>query len=635
MSQSRVLILNVSPGGPITSLEEARDEIRRIRPPDGFPDGGVAIEIEGGTYELKDPLTLDERDSGTEASPIVYRSKPGEYVRLTGGSVVDGFEPVTDPEVLKRLAPEGREHVLQVDLGALRISDFGSPSGGGLELFYDDEPMTVARWPNSGFVKIGGLVGGDPVDVWGTKGDGIGKFHYEGDRPSRWDGEKDAWVHGYWFWDWADERQRIESIDTSNHVIALEQPYHRYGYRTGQWFYAFNLLSEIDTPGEWYLDRETGILYFWPPGPVDDGQAVVSVIDSHLEIEKAEYLRFEGIAFEASRKMAVHVSESSNVVIEACGFRNLGGYAVKVVGGANCTVSGCEITGTGEGGVHLTGGERKRLRPAGHAAEDNHIHHFSRWTRMYHPGISLNGVGLRAAHNLIHDTPHMAIFFSGNDHAIEYNEIHHVCMEANDAGAIYAGRDWTMRGTVIRHNFFHNILGYQERGCVGVYLDDMLCGTLVFGNLFYRVCRAAMIEGGRDCTIENNIFVDCDPALHIDARAMNWASYHVGTTMKDNLNEMPYREPIWVDRYPGLENVWEDEPAAPKGNLVARNIFLGGNWDGVREEARPYVTFQDNLVDQDVRFIGEPPADFRLQDDSPAFAVGFQRIPVEEIGTRE
>ena len=106
MSQSRVLILNVSPGGPITSLEEARDEIRRIRPPDGFPDGGVAIEIEGGTYELKDPLTLDERDSGTEASPIVYRSKPGEYVRLTGGSVVDGFEPVTDPEVLKRLAPE-------------------------------------------------------------------------------------------------------------------------------------------------------------------------------------------------------------------------------------------------------------------------------------------------------------------------------------------------------------------------------------------------------------------------------------------------------------------------------------------------------------------------------------------------
>ena len=128
-------------------------------------------------------------------------------------------------------------------------------------------------------------------------------------------------------------------------------------------------------------------------------------------------------------------------------------------------------------------------------------------------GVSLNGVGNRATHNLIDNAPHQAIAFGGNDHRIEFNEIHSVCHESNDAGAIYAGRDWTMRGTVIRHNYLHDITGFEGRGCVGVYLDDMFCGTEISGNLFVRVTRAAFIGGGRDCTIANNVFVDCQPGL--------------------------------------------------------------------------------------------------------------------------
>jgi hypothetical protein len=251
---------------------------------------------------------------------------------------------------------------------------------------------------------------------------------------------------------------------------------------------------------------------------------------------------------------------------------------------------------------------------------------------MYTPAISLGGVGNRAAHNLIHDAPHMAIQFSGNDHVIELNEIHNVCLESNDAGAIYAGRDWTMRGTVIRHNYLHEITGFRDRGCVGVYLDDMFCGTTIYGNVFYKVTRAAFIGGGRDCTVENNIFVDCDPALHIDARAMNWASYHVGTTMTDRFKAMPYTSELWRKRYPRLVNILEDEPAAPKGNLVARNIFMGGRWDGVRQEARSYVTFVDNSIDQDGIFEGVPPKTFRLRDDAPVHELGFKPIPIERIG---
>ena len=122
----------------------------------------------------------------------------------------------------------------------------------------------------------------------------------------------------------------------------------------------------------------------------------------------------------------------------------------------------------------------------------------------------------------------MGIHFSGNDHVIEGNELFNVCHESNDAGAMYAGRDWSMRGTVIRRNFLHHINGFEGRGCVGVYLDDMFCGTEITQNVFYQVTRAAFIGGGRDCTVADNVFVDCTRALHIDARAMNWASYHVG-----------------------------------------------------------------------------------------------------------
>ena len=130
---------------------------------------------------------------------------------------------------------------------------------------------------------------------------------------------------------------------------------------------------------------------------------------------------------------------------------------------------------------------------------------------MYNPAVQMSGVGNRVTHNLIHDAPHMAIGSGGQNHRIEYNEIYHVCTESNDAGAMYAGRNWTMRGTEIRFNYLHDIQGFEGKGCVGVYLDDQYSGTLVYGNLFHKVTRAAMIGGGRDCTIENNIFVDCVP----------------------------------------------------------------------------------------------------------------------------
>lgn len=623
---------NSKSDGPFAALERARDEIRRLKKSGKIPKGGVTVELRGGVYLREAPFELSAADSGSEDAPVVYRSAPGEEARFVGGKFVTAFTPVADRAILQRLAPEARDAVLQADLRALGVTDYGEAKGGGLELFFNDEPMTLARWPNEGFVHIVDLAGGDPVDVRGTKGDKIGKFMYDGDRPKRWTAEKDIWVHGYWFWDWSDQRHKVESIDTERRIISVVPPYHGYGYRKGQWFYAFNILAELDQPGEWYLDRETGMLYFWPPAPIETGQAIVSALDTLVKMNDVSHVSFSGIAFEAARGTAIVVAGGAHNRIAGCTLRNIGGWAVSISGGTQNGVVGCDIYYTGDGGISLSGGDRKRLEPAGHYAVNNHIHHYSRWNRMYQPAISLNGVGNRVAHNLIHNAPHMAIGFGGNDHLIEFNEIHNVCYESNDAGAIYSGRDWTMRGTIIRHNYLHHINGFQGLGCVGVYLDDMFCGTTVYGNLFYKVTRAAFIGGGRDCVVENNIFVDCNPALHIDARAMGWAGYHVNTTMTERLLAMPYKEPHWAERYPQLVHILEDEPAAPKGNIVARNISVGGKWDGVHAQARPYVTFQDNLIDTEVGFVEPPPRSFQLRDDSPAHRVGFKPIPVEKIG---
>ena len=300
------------------------------------------------------------------------------------------------------------------------------------------------------------------------------------------------------------------------------------------------------------------------------------------------------------------------------------------------------------------GGDRKTLTPAGHFAENNHIHHFGRWDRMYRPGVFLSGVGLRASHNLIHDAPHSAILFGGNDHLIEFNEIHNVCQESHDCGAIYAGRSWTLRGHVIQNNYLHHLSGKDGGPCNGIYLDDLFSSATVQGNIFYQVLRPVFIGGGRDNLLQNNVFVDCPKALHVDARALGWCGPHADgrikeATEKGTIAGIRYTEPPYSTRYPQLVNLLEDEPKKPKGNVVRRNIFWQGQgenlrrvakgtpikdiwWDDIETKIRPLVKLEDNLINVDPLFVDATAANFQLRAESPAWKLGFQNIPVEQIG---
>ena len=627
---------------PFATLERARDAVRKCRAK--RPSAPVAVILRQGLYRLADSFELTSRDSGTDGSPVTYCAAPGERPILTGGRRIAGFTPVKDRAILDRLDRKARGKVFQSDLKEAGITDYGdyeetdwgNSTGSRLELFYNDRPMKVARWPNKGFARTGGVA--DPVKIDGKiRGNRSGRIVYKGSRPSRWKNEKDLRLHGYWFYDWAEQRMAVESIDTARKIITLKKPEtHCFGFRKGRRFFAYNALCELDAPGEWFLDRETGILYFYPPEPLDGGAAVVSMTAVPLvKMTGVSHLVFRGITLEAGRSHGLVVSGGSGVVIAGCVFRNLGAWAVQISGGSNHGVAGCDIYETGEGGIALTGGDRASLRPSGHYAVNNHIHHYARWRRICKSGISIDGVGIRAANNLIHDAPHMAINFGGNDHLIELNEIHNVVTDAFDAGAIYGGRDPSMQGTIIRHNYFHHVGRLSEyHGVTSVYFDDGHCGNTVFGNIFFRACvpgrcrfGAVFVHGGRYNNIENNVFVECGQAYNETPwDQKRWRKYwstppYVSRLFGKNID---VRKEPYASRYPWLANVLNDR----RPNILARNIVHKcGAFKG-----RGVQECVDNLLRGDPGFLNAARHDVQVRDDSPAYRLGFKRIPVNRIG---
>lgn len=619
--------------GPFRTLEKARDAIRRLRTDEEEPSAGALVWVRSGVYSFSGTFELAPADGFA-----VYRAYEDEQVRLVGGREIHGFRPATNRAILDRLDEYSRANVLQVDLRQLGMTDFGQmrPRGFGrpiypaaLELFFDNEPMQLARWPNEGWAKI--------ADVPEGAED---RFVFEGDRPTRWNKAKDIWVHGYWKQDWADSYESVASIDTARKLIITREPHGAYGYTKGKRYYALNILEELDSPGEYCLDRDTGILYFWPPSPVDKSEAFVSILeDPIVEMTDVSDIRMEGFTFECTRGTALVIKGGKQNTILDCTLRNIGNRAVEISGGTHNGVADSHVYNTGDGGIVLRGGDRKTLTHASNFAQNNHIHHYSRWVRTYRPAISVSGVGNLVSHCLIHDAPHTGILFGGNDHLLEFNEVHSICRETGDVGAFYTGRDWTTRGTVIRYNYFHDIHGPYTHGAMAVYLDDAASGATIYGNVFYKAGRAAFIGGGRDNVVENNIFVECYPAVHIDARALGWAKAYAakggGWHMYQKLKDINHDKPPYSTRYPDLARILEDDPPVPRGNIVRHNVFKGGRRIDLQGLDKDLVTMENNLTEADPRFVDPQARNFQLRDDSPAYNMGFKKIPIETIGLME
>lgn len=631
-----------STDGPFATLERAREALRTAP-----PDQPRTVILRGGVYRLAQTLELGPEDSGTAQAPVVWRAAPGEEVRLIGGLVLTDFQPVTDPAVVERLDPSARGNILQANLKDYGLTDFGAAwpvtfrgYAGWPELFFDGQPMALARWPNEGMARVAQVVDSGSKPRWNEKPDRPGTFVYEGDRPTRWGAADEVYLNGYWAYKWYNECIRVARIDPEAKTITFAAP-HLYGLGgpSGGEYFALNLLEELDSPGEYYLDRKTGILYFWPPEPWAGQEVGLSLLETPLaRLANAAFVIFRDLIFEFSRSVAVVIEGGHDNLIAGCTVRNIALDAVTVSGGSHHGVVACDLYNLGAGSISLNGGDRATLTPGGHYAENNHIHHYGRLFRTHRDAIYLNGVGCRASHNLIHDAPHHAIDFGGNDHLIEFNEIHHVCLETDDAGAIYTGRNWTVRGTVIRFNYFHDIGGGTAVGNQAIYLDDTACGTTCQGNVIENVYRAFLIGGGRDNVVENNLVVGCPIPLHIDNRGLGgeWLEgQEVYLKLRNDLKEVPYQKEPWRSRYPTLANILEEEPGLPKGNVVRRNIFFRCGGMYLAAEARQYGTIEDNWETEDDPGCQDAAhGNFSVRPDAPAFqqVPGFQAIPFDQIG---
>jgi hypothetical protein len=642
---------------PFRSLEKARDAIRQRNAEGDGVTGGALVTLLPGRHERRASFVLGKEDSGTAEAPIVYAAEAGAAVRLTGGRLLRDFRPVEDAAVLARLVPGARGHVMQTDLRAQGIEDFGTLQARGmgldvrpaaLELFFEDRPMPLARWPNEGFVYTGKVIDtGSKVFSKGSAQGFInphkpepprpGSFRFSNPRLTRWSRARDVWAHGYWGRDWSDEHLPVASIDAENGIIHMGSPT-RYGHYAGKRFTFLNLLEELDSPGEWYLDRETGILYFWPPKPLENARVGVSLLNEPLVVlQGASHVTFRGLVFEQTRRHGVVISDGQGVKLLGCTLRNIGNRAVAVWNGTGHKVVGCDIIDCGDGGVRLEGGKTLALEPGGHVAENNHIYRYNRWCRTYRPAITLSGVGNIARHNLIHDSAHMAVGISGHDHIFEYNEIHSVVRETTDSSALYTGGNPTTRGNVIRYNYFHHIgSGLRHSGQSAVYFDDGLCGVQVIGNLFYRigdgvdVGLAAMVNGGRDHLFENNAFVDCARGIQLSTWSdSTWQAYLKSPSIQRKFDAIEPAGKLFHERYPALARVSDREG----WNTVRRNLWyncgshLVHSGDvGVREE-------QSVVVDANPGFRNPEEGDFRMPAPAPQLvAVGFVPIPVERIG---
>jgi len=209
---------------------------------------------------------------------------------------------------------------------------------------------------------------------------------------------------------------------------------------------------------------------------------------------------------------------------------------------------------------------------------------------------------------VLSDGNHSAIIFAGNDHIIANNFIARVTRDVRDSGAIYAGRDWTTYGTVIKNNIFediHNILpapiirnGLEAYATKGIYLDDGISGITIHENVFINTPWAVFINGGKDNDVEHNIFIESVPPVFASALLMYLADRYLSPTwrMQTILSDLADAKSKLVERHPAL---WKErfslEILKPTGNTIANNIFLNsGNVAYYKLKDQSYFSAHDN-----------------------------------------
>jgi hypothetical protein len=512
-----------SPGtaaAPFATLTKARDAVRQ-KVKAGL-DHDIVIQLGGGVYPQAETLVFGPEDSGTEKFSITYAAAPGEEVVVSGGRTISGWK-------------RGKGHIWTAELPEVKEGKWYFR-----QLFVDGHRAIRARTPNAG-------------QWWTMKPDGKNSDANDATIRLGVDHPIQAWknvtdVEFTWLNNNDGTRKRIDSVRTSDNTFTLPPPHawphgmpveYNINFPKDQKpCYFENALEMLDQPGEWYLDRQTGVLHYWPRKGESLGRAKVvapMVNNTLLAIEGTKERPVRNVRFRGIR--VAHVDwplppegftamfgclqlredprgpklfywiESAVNMKHARGCRFIDGAvehagAIGLAMRVGCTqnvIEGNEIADLGGGGI-VAGWMRNRdtykwADPVdkddhkGHRIANNHIHDCG---IDYFGSVGILGGPMQEAviaHNLIHDISYTGIVLSGNEvgdppqaasNRVEFNHIHHVMKVAQDGAAIYVSFPFVGRGAIMRGNLIHDTghRGEHNGYCSGGLYTDGISGRI-------------------------------------------------------------------------------------------------------------------------------------------------------------
>jgi len=636
--------------GPLATLAGARDAVRRARAA-GKLSAAVTVFVRGGRYFLDEPLLLEPIDSGTAAAKVVIEAAPGERPVVSGGRVIRGFRQ-------------------NGDLWEVEIPEVKAGNWYFRQLFVDGWRRQRARGPNSGYYRIARLLPG-PKDAHG-KAIARDKFVFAPGDLRPW--ARLADVNLTLMHSWETSIHPLRSVDEQSHVVEFAAPLKEW-WCLGYWekkqrYYVENAYELLDQPGEWYLNRETGVLSYWPMPGEKLGQTEV-IAPRLTELVRfagdtdaghhVDHVTIRGLAFHhadwvldpkgnSSTQAAVEVPAvitadgARHCAVEGCEVAHVGTYAIWFRRGCkDCRIQGNLLHNLGAGGVRVgetTMAKTDDAETSRTLVDNNHI---MEGGHVYPAGIGIwvaQSSHNRISHNDIHHLRYsgISVGWNWNDaknrthhNVIEQNHVHHLVDGVlSDTGLIYCLG--VSPGSVIRNNVFHDIWPYDTPPFGwGIYLDATCGGYLVENNLVYNTQSGGLMfnNGGHEHTIRNNVFA-------LSATHALWPyNEKRPSTLRRNIVYLTQGELL----IPHGERSLNDRLAAeePLGTWDENVYWHTGGADKLKFYRRSFAEWQALGLDRnsqivDPLFVNAGGHDFRLQEDSPALKLGFRPIDISRVG---
>ena len=581
-ARDRPVVIRVDPAGmdvstgllppptrPVRTLEDALVLAGSIRA--SAPDADVTIALPAGVDRLADTVVVRADQGGDAAHPLVIRGAPGGRTVLSGSRSVTPLPGPWPADLARRLPESARGHARlyrlppsglanRAVLGASTLDQ--RPEAAEIEVYDAMGALVPARWPNQGWATLAAQPRGNEPGLAAPA-----------ERLAAWRGEPDLWAEGYWFHQWSFESVPVARVDAASGRVAIDRSMAQDTMLPQVRARIVNALGELDAPGEWWMDRARGLLVAWPRDPV--GRLEIGTTRTLLQFASASHIRLEDVTLEHALGDAVLVHDGEDVVLRRVQVAWVGGRGIVFDHAHHGGVEDSRIAATGGTGVSLTGGDRASLAAGGLFLRRSRLSAFGRLLLTQRAGVEIDGVGAVIEDDRFSEAGTLAVWLRGNDHRVVGNTFANLLAGADDGGAIYAGRDWTARGTLIARNVLRDIRADPGLEVKGIYLDDFASGFTIRDNLFLRVDQPVFIGGGRDNVVTRNVFVASSPAVHVDSRGETWAAEAArdpASELRRRYAAMPVSSPQWR-RYAGIGAILADEPQVAKNNRIERNAF--------------------------------------------------------------